>query len=236
MEKTNITKPGKRRQLPAQTGLTPLVKSEMTEMNEPIQDHAEVLNVNDETAVELEIEPTAVVEQIQEEAPAPVVVRDWGVPLSARTLELLDKLNVVGGPTALVQLQHVIDYVKAMSPGKILDKREGARQQANLWRAVHAIVENNTDHFRITLTTLLMVVHDHHEGAFDYRYVFRFMEDIQLSPIEQRAFRAVMTLLLLAMPASKRAENIKPLGFERFLKEGFTDNARSRMMDYFQIN
>lgn len=172
---------------------------------------------------------------VVEASDAVKVARQYPVSVSDALKGLFERLETAGGPSAMVGLTQVMEYIDKMRPGVSMSSIEGARNQASLYRAIKLIIEGSGDHFRLSFSALLKLIDENQNGVFGERYIFRFMEDITLKTDEQNAFKRIINLLKVAAPVTNRAANLKTVSFTKSLQYELNDESKQRLLSYFNV-
>lgn len=183
------------------------------------------------------------VQVIQETAveEAPVVPkpgsRVYTIALSKGLSDLLARIETAHGPAALVGLMQVFEYIEHMKPGRTISVAEGVRRQGDLLRGLKNIIENSGNAFTLVFSALLKVVDENTgtQGVFNDKYLFRFFDNVTLSPGDQQAFRRLMNLLKETAPVDRRTNAGKVISFTKSLQYGLTAAGKQRILTYYQI-
>lgn len=125
-------------------------------------------------------------------------------------------------------------YMKNMAPGKPLDFDSGARFQYQFWKLISNIAETaKPDEFKKLWSILLAYYREFKTGVFHERYVFRFSENWIWSEAELNGFQRVLNIINLTCDPKERAIGLKQVSLDRSLSEGFSDDARQRIVGYY---
>lgn len=135
------------------------------------------------------------------------------------------------------QFEIIKNYVRQMAPRKPVDVVEGKRHQATLALTLNAILNMpDTDgHFTKSLTALLRVFELGSKSTFSEHYAFRFLESVEMTNDKIDEFTRILNLLLVLGPRDGRKEAIRQVDFNKSLRLGFSDEARQRIMAYFNV-
>lgn len=189
-------------------------------------------------------EPVVVQEVPVEQAPAQAPVetlkpggRVYNIAVSAQLAGLLDKIESTYGAVAMVGLMQVFEYIEHMKPGKTISVAEGVRRQADLLRGIKNIIENSGNAFTMVFSALLKTVDEHSgtHGAFNDKYLFRFFENVSMSPSDQQAFRRLMNLFKVTAPVNQRLNMGRVISFTKSLQYGLSDAGKQRILNYYQV-
>lgn len=192
-----------------------------------------------EAGIQTEPEVQVIQEVVVEETPAVLKpgARVYTIALSKGLSDLLVRIETAHGPAALVGLMQVFEYIEHMKPGRTLSVAEGVRRQGDLLRGLKNIIENSGNAFTLVFSALLKVVDENagNQGVFNDKYLFRFFDNVTLSPADQQAFRRLMNLLKETAPVDRRANAGKVISFTKSLQYGLTAAGKQRILTYYQI-
>ncbi len=204
------------------------------------------------TSVTEESTQTAEQEQLQqpeEEQPVigeqPVTVEDTQATAEVKNTEpsaSTDELEILlaqmrkEGTQAQKNLIYALDtYVDVMAPGKPMNSETGARYQYTFWKAVQTVIESSPEgEFKRLWSILLAYAEKHKNGVFGDRYLFRFADQWHQSESELTAFQRAMNLVRLTSDPEQRAKGLKQVDLQRSLEETFTEQGRSRLLNFYQ--
>jgi len=158
-----------------------------------------------------------------------------GVEMSIGLADIYNQVKQTGNQAVILAFNAIFEYMVAMKPGVTMSDDTGARNQANLYRAIRAIIENSGDDFQLSFATLLKLFDEYKDGVFNERYIFRFIENLTLNMNDQQAYRRIVNLIKIAAPVQGRAEALKQLSFTKSLQFGFTDAGKQKVLTFFNV-
>lgn len=158
-----------------------------------------------------------------------------GIEMSVALADVYAQVKATGNQAVILAFNAIFDYMVAMKPGITMPDDTGARNQANLYRAIRAIIENSENDFQISFATLLKLFDEYKEGVFNEKYIFRFIENLTLNMDDQQAYRRIVNLIKIAAPVQGRAEALKQLSFTKSLQYGFTDAGKQKVLTFFNV-
>jgi hypothetical protein len=148
--------------------------------------------------------------------------------------KVIEGLKENGSKTEKTLIRSLEAYITAMAPGKPNDGDSGARHQYGLWQTIRSIAQSSPDEdFKRLWGILLAFVEEHKEGAFADRYLFRFAESWRHDKSELDGFQRVLQLIKLTSNPAERAKGLRQVDLTRTLESGFTEQARSRIVQYY---
>lgn len=169
----------------------------------------------------------------QEEAAAVAAERvDTNADTRSEFDRHVDNLMQTGTNREKYVITFMSKYVNAMTPGKQMTVDEGVRNQTELWRTIKNVVENQ-EGFEAAWRLLIAYARQYRTTVFHESYVFRFMENSVLSPAEARTFERMLNVLLTASGVQNRREVTKLVDLNNRLTAGLSEEARSRLINYF---
>jgi len=138
---------------------------------------------------------------------------------------------------AVAGIRHAIDeYIVAMAPGKPVSEKVGSSHQIRLYNTMMTVINRLTDDdFAKGMGILLDAFEKHREGAFATRYVFRFMEHIELSSPRIAAFQRLINMFQLMAPGQSRRQAASQCNWGATLTNEITDAGRNRVLAYFHV-
>ena len=142
-----------------------------------------------------------------------------------------------GGPGAVAQLLHVLEYARDMAPGLYIDEMVGARQQQALWNQLKLMLETQDERWRQRFAALLNFVHENRQagGAFTDAHVLRFMHQVVMSHSDSKGFHDVINIITHLADPTTRQMNKRDIAWKRVLLAGVSSSARDRVLEFFQV-
>ncbi len=127
------------------------------------------------------------------------------------------------------------EYVNKMRPGVPHNGEEGPNAQAALYRVITNAFRQTGSDFSAAMGLLLSTVREHRKGAFNERYVFRYMDRVKLNAQERRNFERVINLLMATCEPATRQQGLKQVDLESTVS-GFGDpNLIQKLTEYFSV-
>ena len=151
------------------------------------------------------------------------------------------------GLTAKMSLLSIINYVDEMRnvnghKNIFLTERNfivnvGPSMQVNLYKNIMDIITKTDDtDFRYAMDFLMqMFVKEGGEnGPLSFLSLSRFQENLKLSTVDLKCYPNLMRMLTVLADPVERAKNARStVDFDRSLEFGFSDAAKSRLINYF---
>lgn len=135
------------------------------------------------------------------------------------------------------QFEIIKSYIRNMAPRKPMDVSEGKRHQATLAITLNAILNMpDTDgDYNKSLTALLRVFELASKSTLSEPYAFRFLESVEMTNDKIDEFTRILNLLIVLGPRDGRKDAIRQIDFNKSLRLGFSDEARQRILAYFNM-
>lgn len=147
----------------------------------------------------------------------------------------IDAMKTGGTQAQKILIASLEKYITDMAPGKPIANDAGARNQYNLWKAISFVVETApVDEFKKLWNILLSFFEEHKNGVFGDRYVFRFSEYWLWSQHELNGLHRVLNIIKLTSNPAERAKGLKQVSLDRSLTEGFSDDARQKIITFYK--
>lgn len=148
---------------------------------------------------------------------------------------LIDELTKSGNGIAINVFAGIEQYLKDMKPGRPMKSVDGARHQVLLYRTIQMAINQTKTDFPKVFATVLKVFADNQGkgGATNGQYLFRFTENLAMSPEDREGFTRLMNMLSVAAPVQNRAMALKQIDFPRTLQYGVSDEGRRRLLAFF---
>lgn len=177
------------------------------------------------------------VEETPPEPVKPVEVKQTKVEPEAISdfLSKVEEMKVSGTSAQKILIASIEKYVKDMAPGKQIEVNAGARSQYSLWKAISYVVETApAEEFKKLWSILLAFFEEYKDKAFHDRYVFRFSEYWMWPLVELNGLHRIINLIKLTSNAKERAKGLKQVDLDRSLAEGFSDEARQKLISFYR--
>lgn len=158
-------------------------------------------------------------------APAPVSSGPTGIPA-------VDAILAQVPSSLLTPIISIKNYMEMMKPGRPMDPKAGAANQVNLYRAMQAIVNKDTEHFEALFTAMLRMFEHGAQGVFHETYVYRFAEHVVMNAEEIKAWQKMVNLFKVMGPVDGRDLARKAVSIEQSVVH-LAEGAKSRILAYF---
>lgn len=127
------------------------------------------------------------------------------------------------------------DYVATMRPGVPHSGEEGPNAQSALYRVITNVFRQTGSDFSAAMNMLLGTVRENRKGAFNERYVFRYMDRVKLNSQERRNFERTINLLIATCEPATRQDGLKQIDLDATVS-GFGDpNLIQKLSEYFSV-
>lgn len=149
---------------------------------------------------------------------------------------LQEKINASGTPTQQSLIYNLESYISKMKPGVPMDVTRGSALQSQLWHTIRAVAEDaKPEDFRSLWHILLMYFKEHKDAVFGPRHIFRFAESWTRDVDHLAGFQSIVNLLRLTADPATREEGLKQVDISRSLEKGFTEQGRTRIVQYYKV-
>ena len=150
-------------------------------------------------------------------------------------LSKIEEMRTAGTQAQKILIASLDKYITDMAPGKPLDVNVGARNQYNLWKAIIYVVDTAPiEEFKKLWSILLGFFEEYKDKAFHDRYVFRFAEYWLWSEHELNGLHRILNIIKLTSNPNERAHGLKQVDLDRSLAEGFSDDARQKLVNFYK--
>lgn len=147
----------------------------------------------------------------------------------------LEETSKKVGAQAKGVLEVIKTYMSEMAPKKPLSQEAQCRHQVALFRALTLTINVLEEDFRPTWQAILKVFHEHRDGVFHERYVFRHFANMALSSEERTTFMALLNLIKLIADPKARKAALRQVDLERSLEVGITEEGRNRIRSFLNV-
>lgn len=128
------------------------------------------------------------------------------------------------------------DYIKKMAPGVPVTVVQGAAMQARLYNTLMTVINRLADQdFSQSMNIVLEKFNNEAEGVFNPRYVFRFMEHVELTSPRITQFQRLLNMFHLMAPAASRRAAGEHCNWSETLSGEITDAGRNRVLSFFKV-
>lgn len=150
-------------------------------------------------------------------------------------LSKVEEMKVSGTSAQKILIASIEKYLNDMAPGKQVEVNAGARSQYSLWKAISYVVETApAEEFKKLWSILLAFFEEYKDKAFHDRYVFRFSEYWLWPLTELNGLHRIINIIKLTSNAKERAKGLKQVDLDRSLAEGFSDEARQKLISFYR--
>jgi hypothetical protein len=142
-----------------------------------------------------------------------------------------------GESLSVAAVRHdLAEYIKNMAPGKAISEKLGSFHQVRLFNVLLAVINRySDDDFRTSMGIISELFRAEANGVFGEQYVFRFMEHVELSSPRIKLFQRLLNMfIVMAEPKSRKAA-LRQLNWQETLSGEITNDARNRVLNYFNV-
>lgn len=183
-----------------------------------------------------EAKPAAPVAVEPVKAKAKVQVVEKPAPAATNLSDLVAQIKKSGTIAQKSLVASIETYMANMAPGKPVSNEDGDKYQYQFWKTIQNLVHNApVDEFKSLWNLLLMFVHQHKQGVFHDRYIFRFSEYWIHSVEELNGFQRILNLINLTCDPATRAVGLRQVNLDATLADGFTEEARQRILGFYRV-
>lgn len=136
---------------------------------------------------------------------------------------------------AISYISQVEDYMAQMAPNKPMAEANGIRYQVSLFRVLTRMIDNLDVDFRAAWATVLDLAYKHKDGAFNERYVMRFVSNLTLTKEEVTAFLLLLDLIRMSAEPVTRANPLKQYDMSKLQKYRFTEKGRRNLNAFYGL-
>lgn len=124
-------------------------------------------------------------------------------------------------------------YVERMEPNRPITVPAGAKEQVALYRAIQNIINRQDKYFTQLFTAALAIFKAEMKGALGDKYRLRFLESVELSVGDRKAFQYITHLMFVTADPKSRAMAISTVNIAKALENGLTAEGRDRVLKYY---
>jgi hypothetical protein len=177
-------------------------------------------------------------------SPAPVVTPVTPVEPAVITQPVTEASSAVAwleefAKTASVDAKAIINailtYVREMAPGKSQTPESMQRQQVNLNSALSGAINRLDGEFKAVWGGILRLAHEHRDGVFHDRYVYRQLQNAPLNPTQRAFFERTMNMIKLTADPQGRKAGLKQFDKDRTMQHGMTEAGRNRLLSFYNL-
>jgi outer membrane biosynthesis protein TonB len=155
-------------------------------------------------------------------------------PASASQGAIQTLTKTVDGDTAAM-LHNVLGYMDVMKPKVPSTQESQIRQQVTLYKSLTGIINRTEQDFNKVWSAILNVFHEHGDGVFHERYVFRHSEHMPLGATDRAAFHNILNMIKLTADPQSRQHVLKHLDFAKATQHGLNDAGRNKLASFYKL-
>lgn len=175
------------------------------------------------------VEQAPETEKVTEPEPAQ---KEAPEPTAPKAAEVDDKASL--GHQYLVQTLN--QYITNMRPGLGVSEEQGAREQTALANIlINNVFSAPSDEFGGVMKTLLAVVKDNREGAFNERYAYRFVAGMRLTNERRVLFEDLLTLTLTTSDHGVKGAS-KQIDVRKLIDRLADDRIVENLQSYYNVS
>lgn len=149
--------------------------------------------------------------------------------MAAATLSDQAQVNVQA------HMQRLEEYVKVMAPGRPTSTVEGAAAQRTLWHALKLMLTRDGNEFVHHYSETLRVIHENRNGCFHARYVFRFLDSVNLTPSDRNNFERLLNLMIRTCDPATRQLAMRQVDLRTSLSGLSDERQRQKVVAYYAL-
>lgn len=188
--------------------------------------------------------PSATGDDAPAPSPVPVVTPVTPVEPAVNTQPVTESSSAVAwleefAKTASVDAKAIVNailtYVKEMAPGKSQTAETIQRQQVNLNSALSGAINRLDGEFKSVWGGILRLAHEHRDGVFHDRYIFRQLQNAPLNSTQRAFFERTMNMIKLTADPQGRKAGLKQFDKDRTMQHGMTEAGRNRLLAFYDL-
>lgn len=174
-------------------------------------------------------------------SPAPVVTPEPVAPTAPVTevssaIAWLEDFAKTASVDAHAIINTILNYVREMTPGKSQTPEAMQRQQVNLHSALMGTVNRlEGQEFKQVYGGILRLVHEHRDGVFHDRYVYRQLQNAPLNSTQRAFFERTMNMIKLTADPQGRKAGLKQFDKTRTMQHGLTEAGRNKLLSFYGL-
>jgi hypothetical protein len=186
------------------------------------------------------IDPNAAPSPAPAPAPAPVVTPTPVAPSAPITetsaaVAWLEDFAKTASTDARSIINSILAYVREMKPGRTQTEQTMQRQQMNLHAALIGTINRLDAEFKPVWGGILKLFHEHRDGVFHERYVFRQLQNVPMAKDQREAFQNVVNMIKLTADPQGRKVGLKQFDKDRSMKHGLTEQGRNKLLGFYNL-
>ena len=232
---------------PEQEDSTVQETTSQQEQETPVEEAAPAAVTQEAPAV-IAAEPAPVQETAVVSEPAPAVTQAVLTPASSGTSTAIPKVPSPQenfdayvdwvknyGTSVQKEIVRVMDnYYAAMQPGRLVKDEDGAKTQYALFTLINGVLNTpRPEEFVSAWNTVLAYYNHYRNSVFGIRMVNRFLHMWPGSQTAYNMLLAANNLIMLTADPKTRANSLKQVNLDKTMRQGFTDLARQRAMEFY---
>lgn len=174
-------------------------------------------------------------------SPAPVVtpvepaVNTQPVTETSSAVAWLEQFAQTASIDARAIINTILSYVRDMAPGKTQTPESMQRQQVNLNSALSGAINRLDGEFKAVWGGILRLAHEHRDGVFHDRYVYRQLQNAPLNPTQRAFFERTINMIKLTADPQSRKAGLKQFDKDRTMQHGMTEAGRNRLLSFYDL-
>lgn len=167
--------------------------------------------------------------------PVEPVVNTQPVTETSSAVAWLEEFAKTASVDARAIINTILTYVREMAPGKSQTPESIQRQQVNLNSALSGAINRLDGEFKAVWGGILRLAHEHRDGVFHDRYVFRQLQNAPLNPTQRAFFERTMNMIKLTADPQGRKAGLKQFDKDRTMQHGMTEAGRNRLLSFYNL-
>lgn len=174
-------------------------------------------------------------------SPAPVVtpvepaVNTQPVTETSSAVAWLEQFAQTASIDARAIINTILSYVRDMAPGKTQTPESMQRQQVNLNSALSGAINRLDGEFKAVWGGILRLAHEHRDGVFHDRYVYRQLQNAPMNPTQRAFFERTINMIKLTADPQSRKAGLKQFDKDRTMQHGMTEAGRNRLLSFYDL-
>lgn len=166
--------------------------------------------------------------------PDPVVITA-PITEASSAVAWLEEFAKTASVDAKAIINSILTYVRDMAPGKTQTPEAIQRQQMNLHVALTGAINRLDGEFKHVWGGVLKLFHEHRDGVFSERYVYRQLQNAPMNPQQRAAFQNVVNMIKLTADPQGRKVGLKQFDKARTMQHGLTEQGRNKLLAFYNL-
>jgi hypothetical protein len=166
--------------------------------------------------------------------PDPAVITD-PVSETSTAVAWLEEFAKTASVDAKAIINSILTYVRDMAPGKSQTPEAMQRQQMNLHVALTGAINRLDGEFKHVWGGVLRLFHEHRDGVFSERYVYRQLQNAPMNPQQRAAFQNVVNMIKLTADPQGRKVGLRQFDKTRTMQHGLTEQGRNKLLAFYKL-